>query len=276
MKRILLVIILVLQVLGAWAQCSLTNTAFQSGETLSYDLFYNWKFVWIRAGSATMTTTSTVWQGEPAYRSYLITRTSRQADKYFLMRDTLLSIMRQDMVPLYYRKAANEGGRYYVDQVWYSYSGGKTHLRQQYLSRQGETTHTTYDSQQCVYDMLSMMMRARSLDPATFRNGQRVTFPMADGDEVETATIVYRGKKNFTMDGTNVTYRCMVFSFVENEGGREKEIITFYISDDENHMPLRLDMFLRFGTAKAFLKGYQGLRHPVTSIVSKPKQKTAK
>ena len=79
----------------------------------------------------------------------------------------------------------------------------------------------------------------------------------------------YRGKKNFRMEDSDTTYRCLVFSFVEYEKKKEKEIITFYITDDDNHTPVRLDLFLRFGTAKAFLNKAGGLRNPSTSIVSR-------
>ena len=65
------------------------------------------------------------------------------------------------------------------------------------------------------------------------------------------------------MENSNTTYRCLVFSFVEkNKEGKEKDIVTFYITDDKNHLPVRLDMNLNFGTAKAFLTGARGLRNP--------------
>ena len=51
--------------------------------------------------------------------------------------------------------------------------------------------------------------------------------------------------------------------------GKEKEVITFFISDDKNHLPIRLDMYLNFGSAKAFLKSVQGNRYPMTSVVKK-------
>ena len=69
------------------------------------------------------------------------------------------------------------------------------------------------------------------------------------------------------MDETGITYRCLVFSFVEYEGKKEKEVVTFYITDDLNHMPVRLDLFLNFGTAKAFLREHTPLRNPETSII---------
>ena len=60
---------------------------------------------------------------------------------------------------------------------------------------------------------------------------------------------------------------CLVFSFMETENGKEKEIVRFYITDDANHIPVRLDLNLSFGTAKAYLTGATGLRNPQTSKV---------
>ena len=251
------------------AQCTATNTAFQAGESLNYQLFFNWKFVWMKAGTATLTTKNGTWEGKSVYQSHLITQTSKKLDKFFLMRDTLECYITKDMVPLYYRKAANEGGKYYVDQVKYTYPGGKILLEQQYLSRKGETSNTTHDNTECVYDMISMMLRARSFKADEFSVGQKLVFPMADGRKVEPTTLIYRGKKKFKMDSNGITYRCLVFSFVEYKGKKEKEIITFYITDDDNHMPVRLDMFLKFGVAKAYLSDAKGIKNPETSILNK-------
>ena len=52
-----------------WAQCGIENTAFKSGEFVSYDLYYNWKFVWVKVGTASMSTVKSRYQGEEAFRS---------------------------------------------------------------------------------------------------------------------------------------------------------------------------------------------------------------
>ena len=240
MKTRMMFTILCLVILGTTdtlhAQCKMENKAFQAGETLEYTLHFNWKFIWLKAGTATLTTQSTTWNGK---------------------------------VPYYYKKAANEGGKYYVDEVWYDYKGGRTHLKQHYLNRHGIARDTANTSAECVYDMLSMMLSSRSYDASRFREGEKLVFPMADGRKIEPTTLIYRGKKNFRMEDSDTIYRCLVFSFVEYEKKKEKEIITFYITDDDNHTPVRLDLFLRFGTAKAFLNKARGLRNPSTSIVSR-------
>lgn len=248
----------------AIAQCKTENTAFQAGETLQYKLFFNWKFVWVNAGTASL---NTVASGKGGYRCHLLTHSSKKIDKFFTMRDTVESIVDRDLVPQYYKKAANEGGKYYVDEVWYSYPTNQTHLKQRYVNRKGEVRDTSQNSYECVYDMLSMVLRARSFDVSDYQKGQKILFPMADGRRVKQETLVYRGKKEFQMEDTKETYRCLVFSFVEYNKKKEKEIITFYVTDDDNHMPVRLDLFLKFGTAKAFLTHSEGLRNPTTSIV---------
>ena len=254
---------------AAMAQCTQTNTAFNAGEDLHYQLYFNWKFIWIKAGTANLNISQSTYDGKPAYRCHLITRGSKRTDRFFVMRDTLMSYVSQDLVPLYYRKGAKEGKRYNVDEVWYEYPDtGGVHLRQRYKNHRGEVRDREYSSVECVYDMVSMLLRARSFDPSQFKEGQHLTFPMADGDDVEQATLVYRGKKEFKMKETGVKYRCLVFSFVEYEGKKEREVVTFFVTDDLNHTPVRLDLYLRFGTAKAFLRSYSNLRNPEASIIS--------
>lgn len=91
---------------------------------------------------------------------------------------------------------------------------------------------------------------------------------MTTGRKVEEQTLIYRGKEEVEA-GNDTVYRCLVFSFVEYKKGSEKEVITFFVSDDKNHLPIRLDMYLNFGSAKAFLKSVRGNRYPMTSIVPK-------
>lgn len=92
--------------LNSFAQCGIENTAFKSGEELDYDLYFNWKFVWMKVGTASMDTKMTKFEGKDAWKSYLITRGNNKLDKYFMMRDTLLSYCNPDLSPLYFRKGA--------------------------------------------------------------------------------------------------------------------------------------------------------------------------
>ena len=265
LKKLMLMLALAASAwMTARAQCSSDNTAFKSGETLIYDLYFNWKFVWVKVGTASMNTTQTTYGGEPAYRSYLITRGSKKADNIFVMRDTLMAYTGLDLVPKYYAKKAFEGETYRKNEVWYSYPSGKCTVKMRYQRNNNPPKLNSHSSKYCAFDMISMLMRARSFSAEGMKVGHRINFLMADGRECEWKAIVYRGKKKFKMENSSTTYRCLVFSFVETdkEDGKEKDIVTFYITDDKNHLPVRLDMNLNFGTAKTFLTGARGLRNP--------------
>ena len=270
MKKAIFILLLALctgTFTGLKAQCTAENLAFSAGEDLSYKLYFNWKFIWVTVGSANMSIKNTSYQGHDTYQCDLITRGNRMADRLFVLRDTLISVVDKELVPYYYRKGALEGDRYTVDEAWYSYGGGKNHVKLRFKTHRDEIRHAEQQTSLCVYDMLSMMLRARSFDASDYKEGQKIHFPMVDGGKVEEQTLIYRGKKTFKMEESKTKYRCLVFSFVEYEDGEEQEVVTFYITDDLNHLPVRLDMYLRFGSAKAFLTEAKGVRNPQTSII---------
>lgn len=266
-KLILAIALIVMGVCSAQAQCKFKNTAFKSGEFLTYNLYFNWKFVWVKVGNASMSTVESRYHGKSAYRSSLITRTSESADKFFSMRDTLLCYNTTELEPLYFRKGAREGSRYTVDEVFYSYPDGHQHLRQH--RQQNDGTHKWKQSvqDQCVYDMLNIFLRARSFDPTGWKKGNTIHFPIADGKNIDAAQIFYRGKTTVKADNGH-KYRCLQLSYMEKEDGKYKEIVRFYVTDDENHIPVRLDMFLKFGSAKAFLVGMRGAKNPVKAATN--------
>lgn len=266
MKKIGLLCICMLICLMAKAQFGAINKAFKAGESVTYDLYFNWKFVWVKAGTAQMKITETQYNNQPAYRTFLQTKGNKRADFFFIMRDTLESIMSKDLVPYYFRKGAEEGSRYTVDVVNFSYKNGKSYIKQSRHRKGKEPKYSQQVENHCVYDMLSILARARSFDPSDYKVGQKILFPMATGAAIEEQTLIFRGREIIEANDKQ-KYRCLKFSLVEYKNKKEKEVITFYISDDDNHLPVRLDMYLNFGSAKAFLTGVQGNRHPITSRI---------
>lgn len=249
------------------AQCAAKNEAIQPGERLTYELKFNWKFIWVNAGEAKMDLKPVTYQGKSCYQTTLLAVSNSKVDLFFKMRDTLTSITTDRLEPMYFRKGAEEGSRYTVDEARFSYKNGKCIVDQHRIRKGRNTVYAKDTLEFCVFDMLSILLQARSFDPTSYKKGDKIHFPMATGTRVEEQTLIYRGKKNFKAEN-GVKYRCLVFSLVEyNKKGKEEEVITFYVTDDKNHLPVRLDLFLNFGSAKAFLQTIEGNRHPLTSIV---------
>lgn len=250
------------------------NIAFKSGERLDYDLYFNWRFIWTKAGKAHLYTTDTIFDGKPALKVDLLSTGSKSADFFFKMRDTVMTVITPDLLPRYYRKGSREGGRYQVDEAWYSYPGDSCKVYQR-RTRPGTSylKQNTTTMNVCIQDMVSSLMRCRSLDVDTLVMNQKILIPIVSGKSVDMQTLIYRGRRLFEAKNGK-TYNCLLLSFVEyTKEGEEKEVITFYITDDENHIPVRLDLFLNFGSAKAFLTQIRGNRNPLTSVVGRVRQK---
>ena len=262
----LLIALLFFSAASTQAQCTFHNDAFKSGEFLTYNLYYNWQFVWVKAGTASMSIVQSVYGGKQTYRGSLITRGSDRVDNFFVLRDTLLCYSTLDMAPLYFRKGAREGKRYTVDEVFYSYPGGKCQIRQHRLNHEEKHFWEKNTFNECVYDMMNIFLRARSFNPEGWKSGYDINFIIADGNDTLSAILRYQGKSNIKADNGK-KYRCLELSYIETKDGKEKEIARFFVTDDTNHVPIRIDMNLKFGTAKAFLIGMKGLRSSINAEI---------
>ena len=131
-----------------------TLPAFKAGETLNCNLYFNWKFVWLRAGNASLIIRDTLFDGKKAMYMSLLSSTNKRADAFFKMRDTLTTVFTPDMRPLYYRKASEEGKHYYLNQVWYDYSNADSiKITQSFRMNKEEIRTRTDMSATPVYDM---------------------------------------------------------------------------------------------------------------------------
>lgn len=240
--------------------------AFKSGEKLECNFYFNWNFIWVKVGGATLTINDTVYNGQKAKCMKLLSSTNKRADSFFRMRDTLMTVFNNDYKPLYYRKASVEGKKYRLYQVWYDYPDSENvHVSQSY-NYNDEPVRLRQDTVQGpIYDMMSLLAYARTLDFSSLRKGTRFTFPVATGKRIEPQHLVFRGTKKTKSDDGN-EYNCLLVSLITEEDGEEEEVANFHVSNDRNHVPILLDLVLNFGSAKARLSRMSGVLHPVLSV----------
>jgi hypothetical protein len=126
----------------------------------------------------------------------------------------------------------------------------------------------TFD--QCVFDMLNIFTRARSYDSSTWKKGHTIKFTVADGGGTAPGILKYEGKANVE-DENGVKYRCLKLSYSEwvEKKKKYKNFGNFFVTDDENHVPIRLDVTLNVGVAKAYVTTMKGIKNPFNCIVKK-------
>lgn len=262
MKKILIAALLSIIYLPTFAQsnnfCGLTNTSFASGEKLTFKVYYNMGMVWIGAGEATFTTKLEDMNGSKVYHIVGDGNTYSSYDWFYKVRDKYETyIDTATMLPKRFVRNVNEGGYKFYNNVTFD------HTSKRAISSKG--VHTVPE---CVQDVLSAIFYARNIDYSKYKPGDRIPFDMFLDEKVYNLYIRYMGKERIkTKYGT---FNAIKISPLLIDGtvfsGGEK--MTIWVSDDKNHLPLRVDSPIVVGSVKVDLIGYKNLRNPFDALIS--------
>jgi hypothetical protein len=131
-----------------------------------------------------------------------------------------------------------------------------------------ETKKGKYNVPACVQDVLSAIYYARNIDFEKYKPGDRIPFHMFIDEEVHPLFIRYLGKE--VIKTKYGRYNAIKFSPLLISGtifsGGEKMLV--WVSDDKNHVPLRIESPITVGSVKVDMKGYSNLRYPLSCRIS--------
>ena len=244
MKRLYTILCTLLIAATAMAQLTWKN------ENLKYGMYLGP----IKAGDARLITENVTYNGQKAVRMKLIARTTSTADKLFSLNDTLTTIVRpDDSSPLFFQKHCFEGDDIVREKVYFSKTDdGRciSQMRKDY--KNGRVKEVTDTTKALVYDMISVVGFARTIDATKLKKGQRLNFKLADAATILDETLIYQGLEVLKISGKK--YKCMVFKLVEPyvEKGKKKdrEILNIYVCDDAARTIVQMDIKFKVGTAK--------------------------
>ena len=115
---------------------------------------------------------------------------------------------------------------------------------------------------------MSAIYYARNIDFDKYQVGDKIPFNMFLDNEVHSLYIKYEGKEEIkTKYGK---FRAIRFKPLLVKGtlfsGGEK--MTVWVSDDPNHIPLRIESPIVVGNVKVDMMQYSNLRYPLTSNIT--------
>ncbi len=239
--------------------CNSRNAAFQDGERLYFKVWYNAARLWIGAGDATLSVNKTTLNGHPAYHIAGDGRTLKSYEWFYKVHDRYESwVDMSTMQPMKFVRNVNEGGFRIYNNVVFNQNIG-----------QAVSTNGVFRVPRCVQDVISSIYYARNIDFNEYKPGDKIPFSMFLDDEVYYLYIRYLGKERIeTRYGTFNAIKLAPLLIRGNifQGG-EKMLV--WVSDDENHLPLRVDSPVQIGSVKVDLMGFEGLRHPLSSFISR-------
>jgi len=229
--------------------CITNNFSFQAGEVITYKVFYNVIGLYVDAGTASFTVSNTRLNNTPAYHIVGLGTSNPSYDWIFRVRDRYETYI--DTASL---KPMRFGGK---DELVNFF-----HDEQKAISTKG-----TYPINACMQDVLSSIYFARNIDFSQYKIGDKIPFSMFLDDQVHNIYIRFLGKEVIkTRYGkfNAIKFKPMLIRGTIFEGG---ELMTVWVSNDFNRIPLRIESPITVGSVKVDMMGYRNLRYPLRSMM---------
>jgi hypothetical protein len=164
----------------------------------------------------------------------------------------------ETLLPQKFIRDVNEGGYKFTHNVVFDQAKKKAYSGKK-----------TFDVPECVQDVLSAIYYARNIDYSKYKPGAKIPFNMFLDDQVYNLYIRYVGKEKIkTKYGTfnAIKITPLLIKGTIFKGGEDMKV---WVSDDNNHIPLRIDSPILVGSIKVDMMGYSNLKHPLTSLLKK-------
>lgn len=238
--------------------CGMKNTAFKEGEVVKFEVFYSTLGAYIGAGEATFTTLLERFNGKPVYHVIGEGKTYSFFDNFFQVRDRYESFIdTASLLPYKFIRNVSEGSYKKYNNVTFNQAANTA-----------TSTNGVFNITDCMQDVMSSVYYARNIDFNKYKVDDRVPFDMFLDDEIFHLYIRYMGKERVkTRYGKFNAIKIKPFLIKGTifEGG---EKMTVWISDDPNHIILRVESPISVGSIKVDMMSYKNLRYPLTSFRS--------
>jgi hypothetical protein len=228
------------------------NKAFKAGEKLTYRLHYGF----MNAGIAELLVKPDIIdiRGRKVYHIVANGYTRGAADWFFRVRDRYESYVDKDaLVPWAFVRRVDEGGFRFSQDYIFNHYAGKVDVGG------GET----YSIPQGIQDMVSSFYAARNMDFSNAKSGEIFTVKCFVDKEIWDLKIRFVGREVINTDLGKI--KALKFRPVVQQGRvfKNEEDLSVWISDDDNHIPLRAQANIIIGSVKMDLTAVENLVHPL-------------
>ncbi|MCB9189415.1 MAG: DUF3108 domain-containing protein [Flavobacteriales bacterium] len=247
------------------SQCTPKSFPFKAGERLDYDAYYHLKKLWVPAGKVRFEVKDSIYNGVKCFHFDGKGKSLKSYDYFFKVRDHYASLARQDnLAPVRFTRKVHEGGF----SLYYDYHFNSARKRAKVYTNENDTTqHQEIDFPDCVFDVMTAVYYARTLDFEQLKLNDTIPLPMMVDKQIYNGVFIrYAGKDRVkSLDGT--VYNCIKFRPLLIEGTifEDGEYMDVYVTDDRNRIPVLIEAEILVGSVKAYLTSYQGLKYPLYS-----------
>jgi hypothetical protein len=265
-----LVIVLTFILLGTTtssSQCFKYNTAFQAGERLTYNVMYNWGFIWIGAGDVIFSVKETNFKGRPVYSLDAHGSSYSSYDWFFKVRDSFQAYLdKETLQPVWHLRNTSEGNFNTYEEYHFDYD--KNLIYSAHQNTKKPYKKDTLKIEHCTFDLLSMAYFARNFDFTGLASGQKIPVTVLLDNEIYHLYVRYLDKELLKMkDGSKYNTIRFSIQLVEGTVFKAGEDLIVWVTDDRNHIPVMVEAKIIVGSVKALLVSTENLRNKSTAKV---------
>lgn len=239
--------------------CGIRNFSFQDGESITYTIFYSVIGIYVNAGSVNFSVGVEKMNNKSVYHVVGNGSSNPSYDWIFKVRDKYESYFdTANLQPLKFIRNVDEGGFKTFENVTFNQ---KTNT--------AITTKGVFKVPNCIQDVLSSIYYARNINFSKYKVGDKIPFNMFLDNQIYNLFIRYLGKEEIktkygifhTIKFTPLLVNGTIFT-----GGEKMKV---WVSDDANHIPVRIESPITVGSVKVDMMQFKNLRYPLSSLISK-------
>ncbi|MCC6370601.1 MAG: DUF3108 domain-containing protein [Bacteroidia bacterium] len=221
-----------------------TNTAFKPGEVLTYRMHYGM----LNAGVAVLEVKPDVIEVNKRKVYHIVGNgyTTGATDVFFKVRDRYETYMDKDaLIPWLFVRRVDEGG----------YKFSQDYVFNHYTKKVDIGKDQKVDVPFGIQDMVSAFYSARNLDLSNAKEGDVFSLNCFLDKEVWPLKIRFMGREVITTDLGK--FKALKFRPIVQKGRvfKKEEDLNVWISDDDNHVPLRAKADVLVGSIKMDITG---------------------
>ena len=245
------------------------SLVFKAGEKLEFALQYTWGAMNTDVGHATISLDTLKFNGEDAFLISAFGKTVKFFDWVFKVREDFKSWFTRDgFKPLKFTRDTYEGGYVAKNTYLYDWSLDEPLIHAEVYSSKRGPKSLDLPLTPCTFDLPSLFYFARNMNFDVVQPGRRYPMTFAIDDEVFNVYFILHGRELIKVKGIGeVSVIKFGAKLLEGEVFKGEEDMIIYVSDDMNRLPVYFEAPLLVGRATGRLIGWEGLKHPFSSIV---------
>jgi Protein of unknown function (DUF3108) len=239
--------------------CVIKNLSFYSGEKVRYNIYYYLAGVYVEAGEVRFSCAMEQFGQKPVYHVIATGKTLPFYDHLYKVREFYESFMDTSTLLAYkFVRNIQEGSTRKYENIIFN--------------RKVQTAITdsgVYKISPCVQDVLGAVYYIRNIPTENLKPGDKVGFTMFLDNRLYPSYIRYMGKEIIkTKYGRFHTIKIKPL-LIEGSMFEAGEKMTVWVTDDQNHLPVRIQSLIRIGSVKADMMEFENLRWPLSALINK-------